>query len=62
MSDEGGEGRAIVIDNGSGMVKAGYGGDEHPCSVFPSIIGRPRTQQIIGQSGAPEFFIGDEAN
>ena len=33
---------AVVIDNGSGMCKAGFGGDDAPRAVFPSIIGRPR--------------------
>lgn len=33
---------ALVIDNGSGMCKAGFAGDDAPRAVFPSIIGRPR--------------------
>lgn len=33
---------AIVIDNGSGMCKAGFSGDETPRAVFPAIIGRPK--------------------
>lgn len=32
----------IVIDNGSGMVKAGFAGDDAPRSVFPAIVARPR--------------------
>ena len=35
---------AIVIDNGSGMCKAGFGGDDAPRSVFPALVGRPRFQ------------------
>ena len=35
---------ALVIDNGSGMCKAGFAGDDGPRAVFPSIIGRPRHQ------------------
>lgn len=35
---------AIVIDNGSGMCKAGFAGDDAPRAVFPSIVGRPRHQ------------------
>jgi len=35
---------ALVIDNGSGMCKAGFAGDEAPRAVFPSIVGRPRHQ------------------
>lgn len=41
MSDEV---AAIVIDNGSGMCKAGFAGDDAPRAVFPSIVGRPRHQ------------------
>ena len=33
---------ALVVDNGSGMCKAGFAGDDAPRAVFPSIIGRPR--------------------
>ncbi|KAG0282199.1 actin, partial [Linnemannia gamsii] len=46
---------AIVIDNGSGMSKAGFAGDDAPSVVFPSIVGNPR-HQGMGQS-----FVGDEA-
>lgn len=45
MSDEV---AAIVIDNGSGMCKAGFAGDDAPRAVFPSIVGRPRHQVYIG--------------
>jgi hypothetical protein len=34
--------RAIVCDNGSGMVKAGLAGDDAPSVVFSSVIGRPK--------------------
>ena len=33
---------AVVIDNGSGMCKAGFAGDDAPRSVFPAIVGRPK--------------------
>ncbi len=35
---------ALVVDNGSGMCKAGFAGDDAPRAVFPSITGRPRYQ------------------
>ncbi|KAL1005629.1 hypothetical protein UPYG_G00061580 [Umbra pygmaea] len=35
---------ALVIDNGSGMCKAGFCGDDAPRAVFSSIVGRPRHQ------------------
>jgi len=33
---------AVIIDNGSGMTKAGFAGDDAPRVVFPAITGRPR--------------------
>jgi len=42
MCDE--DSAALVVDNGSGMCKAGFAGDDAPRAVFPSIVGRPRHQ------------------
>ena len=39
MGDENEDGQALVVDNGSGMVKAGFAGDDAPRAVFPSIVG-----------------------
>lgn len=38
---------ALVIDNGSGMCKAGFAGDDAPSSVFPSFVGRPRYRNAM---------------
>ena len=46
MADE--DVAALVVDNGSGMCKAGFAGDDAPRAVFPSIVGRPRHQVNIG--------------
>ena len=32
----------MVFDNGSAFLKAGFGGDEQPRAVFPSVVGRSR--------------------
>jgi actin len=56
----GGGGTPLVVDNGSGMVKAGFSGDDAPRSVFPSIVGRPLYKVIMGAS-AKEYYTGDEA-
>lgn len=32
---------AIIIDNGSRLCKAGFAGDNAPCVVFTTIVGRP---------------------
>ena len=58
---EGEEKQAIVVDNGSGMVKAGHAGDDAPRSVFPSIVGRPKTEQAMLGAAKKEYFIGDDA-
>ena len=42
------ESQGLVIDNGSGMCKAGFAGDDAPRAVFPSLVGRPR-HQVINQ-------------
>jgi actin len=60
MSDEE-TSNALVIDNGSGMVKAGFSGDDAPRSVFPSIVGRPRHQQLMVGIASKDYFVGDEA-
>jgi actin beta/gamma 1 len=35
---------AIVLDNGSGICKAGFSGDDTPRAVFSSVVGRPENQ------------------
>jgi len=53
--------QALVVDNGSGMVKAGFAGDDAPRSVFPSIVGRPRHQGVMVGMGQKDAYVGDEA-
>ncbi|XP_051846930.1 beta-actin-like protein 2 isoform X1 [Antechinus flavipes] len=52
---------ALVVDNGSGMCKAGFGGDDAPRAVFPSIVGRPRHQGVMVGMGQKDSYVGDEA-
>ncbi|KAH3765439.1 actin, cytoplasmic 2 [Pelomyxa schiedti] len=58
---EGEEVQALVIDNGSGMCKAGFAGDDAPRAVFPSIVGRPRHTQVMAGMGNKDAYVGDEA-
>ena len=51
----------LVIDNGSGMCKAGIAGDDAPRAVFPSIVGRPRHQGVMVGMGQKDSYVGDEA-
>jgi len=59
MSGE--EPTALVVDNGSGMVKAGFAGDDAPRAVFPSIVGRPKVKSVMVGMGEKDSFVGDEA-
>lgn len=53
---------AVVIDNGSGMCKAGVAGDDSPSVCFPSIVGRPKNQgQVMIGTDTKDVFIGEDA-
>ncbi len=55
--------RAFVVDNGSGMMKAGFGGDDEPRVVFPSVVGRPMKSPGVCHWGYSNrhHYVGDEA-
>ena len=53
--------QALVVDNGSGMCKAGFAGDDAPRSVFPSIVGRPKHPGIMVGMDQKDSYVGDEA-
>jgi actin beta/gamma 1 len=52
---------ALVVDNGSGMCKAGFAGEDAPRSVFPSIVGRPKHPGIMVGMDQKDSYVGDEA-
>lgn len=70
MNEESG---ALVIDNGSGMCKAGFAGFDVPRAVFPTMVGRPKKpgemvgytlsfpQLIFARMGQKNYYVGDEA-
>ncbi|XP_066979014.1 actin-2, muscle-specific-like [Macrobrachium rosenbergii] len=51
----------LICDNGSGLVKAGFAGDDAPRCVFPSIVGRARHQGVMVGMGQKDAYVGDEA-
>jgi actin-related protein len=55
------ENNTVIIDNGSGMVKAGFAGEEAPRAVFPAIVGRPKQQGVMHGVNQKSEYIGDEA-
>lgn len=58
MSEEG-QNAGIVIDNGSGIMKAGFAGDDAPRAIFPSIVGKPKGMST--HTGGKTVYVGREA-
>lgn len=50
--------QSIVIDNGTGFTKAGFGGEDAPRIVFPTVVGRPKNNLEIIQE--KDCYIGEE--
>lgn len=48
----------VVIDNGSGMVKAGFAGENMPKCKFPNFVGRPKHTRVMAGALEGDAFIG----
>lgn len=60
--------QALVLDNGSATVKAGFSGDDAPRVEFPSIVGRPKVMggpklgvKVHNVGCGVYFLVGDQA-
>ena len=53
--------QVCVIDNGSGVVKAGFSGEDAPRAIFPSIVGRPKNISVLVGLESKDEYLGDEA-
>ncbi|KDN34560.1 Actin-2, partial [Rhizoctonia solani AG-8 WAC10335] len=51
----------VVIDNGSGTMKAGFAGQDHPKCFFPSFVGRPKHPRVMAGALEGDTFIGRRA-
>lgn len=54
---------AIIIDNGSYMIKAGLAGDDAPKTQFLTKVGRPReymTDGSVPNIDLKEWYVGDD--
>jgi len=51
----------VVIDNGSAMCRAGFGGDDAPRTAFPAVVGRPSPDGLMAKMPQDSTFVGDEA-
>ena len=51
----------IVIDNGSGILKAGFAGGEAPRVVFPSHVGRTKHRRVMpgGELEGSDIVVGE---
>lgn len=52
------EDTCLILDNGSGSVKAGLSTDQQPTHVFPEIVGKPREKWK--KKYAKELYVGDD--
>ena len=51
----------IVLDNGSGTIRAGFAGEDVPKCHFPSFVGRPKHLRVLAGALEGEVFIGQRA-
>ncbi|WAR21203.1 ACTZ-like protein [Mya arenaria] len=51
----------VVIDNGSGIIKAGFAGDQIPKYHFPNFVGRPKHVRVMAGGLEGDIFLGPDA-
>lgn len=51
----------IVLDNGSGTIRAGFAGEDRPKCFFPSYVGRPKHLRVLAGALEGDTFIGAKA-
>lgn len=63
MDQEENEQPALIFDNGTGLVKCGFAGEEAPRAVFPAIVGRPKNNVPVmsGVGKQNATYVGDLA-
>ncbi|KAL7714428.1 actin [Entamoeba marina] len=51
--------RAVVIDHGSGLIKAGFGGETIPKTAFPSVIGSEKYRTFV--TNPKDHWLAEDA-
>jgi len=51
----------VVIDNGSGLIKAGFAGENFPKCIFRNCVGRPKHDKVMPGGLEGDRFIGNLA-
>ncbi|KAK7089297.1 actin-2-like [Littorina saxatilis] len=59
MSDE--EDPVVVIDNGSGVCRAGFAGDDCPSVVLSSVVGYPKHKGVMLGMAQNDSYVGKDA-
>ncbi|XP_078398565.1 uncharacterized protein LOC144680902 isoform X5 [Cetorhinus maximus] len=52
---------AVVLDTGSGLMKAGFANQDLPTTIFPTVIGRPKYENVCRGRNRQDFYIGHDA-
>jgi actin len=51
----------VIIDIGSGVIKAGFSGEDGPRFVFPSLVGIPKMPGLLVGMEQKERYVGNDA-
>merc|ERR1712057_23629 len=51
---------AVIMDNGTGMMKCGLSGDDAPKVTFASCVGYPKQKAML-QGSNKDYYVGEEA-
>ena len=52
---------SVIVDCGSGIVKAGFSGEDGPRSIFSSVVGIPKMPGLLVGMEQKERYVGEEA-
>ncbi|XP_036203906.1 actin-related protein T2 [Myotis myotis] len=52
---------AVIVDNGSGLCKAGLSGEIGPRHIVSSVVGHPQFQAASAGASQKQHFVGEEA-
>lgn len=59
--EEGLSNQTVIIDNGSGTIKAGFAGNTKPTVLMPTYVGRPKNVRCMAGAPEGEHFPGNRA-
>ncbi|EKX32181.1 hypothetical protein GUITHDRAFT_82545 [Guillardia theta CCMP2712] len=53
--------RPVIIDNGSGRIKAGFASDERPRFICPNVVGEVKHKKFFSFSESQQCYVGNDA-